>query len=216
MTTSTLVHEATDKYKINFSQKDKLTQALSARLINLMNEVLSGVSTNEEVVQLLAMTDTECLTEVTLKLSQTRARVTQRELEKLQRKLEVKERFYADLRNEGGLYKANEVSKILGVSRQTVNNQREKSKLLAIPQGGDYVYPSFQFTDSGKVPYFEELLNEMKALSYVSQTSFFIDEIEIETNQYRKPIDMLKQGLSQNHYKQLRTQAVLMGKHIAK
>lgn len=216
MTLQEKINETTDNYQKSFNNFDDVTKALSIRLIKLLQEALSDLPDSKEALKLLSMSDTECFTQINLLLSQSRAQVSQRELDQLKRQLESKERFYADLKAAGGLYKASEVSKILGVSRQTVKNQRDASKLLAIPQGGDFVYPAFQFKDGCKVEHFEEVLMQMKEVSSISKISFFIDELEVTDGVYQKPISLLREGISKQQLDRLINIAHLMNSHTAK
>src|SRR2546422_7828312 len=44
------------------------------------------------------------------------------------------------------------VCSLLGVSRETIRKKVDRKQLLALPKGGDRVFPAFQFTDGGVLP----------------------------------------------------------------
>jgi hypothetical protein len=54
----------------------------------------------------------------------------------------------------GGMLSAVEAGRLLGISRQAVEKRRRKGGLLAIRQGGDWLYPRVQFHDQdhGTIP----------------------------------------------------------------
>ena len=51
----------------------------------------------------------------------------------------------------GPLYTTREVTDLMSVTRQAVNERVKRGTLLALPQqNGDYLYPAFQFGEDGK------------------------------------------------------------------
>jgi len=55
----------------------------------------------------------------------------------------------------GGTLKVNSVADILGITRQAINLRLKKNRLLAFKKNGDYIFPAFQSTQDGILPYFE-------------------------------------------------------------
>jgi len=52
----------------------------------------------------------------------------------------------------GGLLSANEVGRVLGISRQAVDKRRRGNQLLAVRVAGDWRYPAAQIGTDGQVP----------------------------------------------------------------
>jgi len=78
------------------------------------------------------------------------------------------------LEASGGALTSEQVSEILGISRQAVDKRRASNQLLALTQGRrGYSYPSFQFDDGKTVEGPEELLGELSALDPWMQLAFF-------------------------------------------
>jgi hypothetical protein len=53
------------------------------------------------------------------------------------------------LARSAGVLSAEEVGRILGITRQAVDKRRVNRRLLAVKQAGDWRYPGFQFADGG-------------------------------------------------------------------
>ena len=62
------------------------------------------------------------------------------------------------LKQAGGGLSANDVSRLLHISRQAVDKRRRGGKLLAVPRGSDYAYPACQFEDGAPVAGLPEIL----------------------------------------------------------
>jgi hypothetical protein len=58
-----------------------------------------------------------------------------------------------------------QVCDVLGVSREAVSKKVARKQLLALPRGGDRVYPAFQFQDGEVVPWLSGLLNALETNS---------------------------------------------------
>jgi hypothetical protein len=69
-----------------------------------------------------------------------------------------------------------EVSKHLRVSLQEVEQLRNTSHLLAVESGKKgYVFPSWQFTERGLLPGFDEVLADLRTVSPWAQLQFFLN-----------------------------------------
>jgi hypothetical protein len=97
------------------------------------------------------------------------------------------------LETAGGTLTSEQVSDVLGITRQAVDKRRASHQLLALTQGKrGYSYPSFQFKDGKTLPGLEDVLAELKALDPWMQMVFF-------TNPHERlggdtPLERLRQG----------------------
>jgi hypothetical protein len=71
------------------------------------------------------------------------------------RSVEVKQRL---LEGAGGALEASQVADLLRISRQAVNQRRNRGRLLGVPAGSRFLYPACQFTETGVVPHLGEAL----------------------------------------------------------
>jgi hypothetical protein len=56
------------------------------------------------------------------------------------------------VRRAGGMLAAEEVGKLLNISRQAVDKRRRNKTLLGLRQGGDWLYPRAQFHENETIP----------------------------------------------------------------
>src|SRR5438477_382638 len=88
------------------------------------------------------------------------------------RGMEAKWRLIED---SGGSLSADEVGKIIGISRQAVEKRRQARKLLAVSTGRHgYRYPVWQFDESGTLPGLEDVLSVLAPHDEWAQTIFFL------------------------------------------
>lgn len=94
----------------------------------------------------------------------------------------------------GGALTSEQVSEVLGISRQAVDKRRASNQLLGLTQGKrGYSYPSFQFEDGRTIIGLEEVLGELRDLDPWMQMVFFTspnDRLEGKT-----PLELLRQEL---------------------
>jgi hypothetical protein len=64
------------------------------------------------------------------------------------------------MRRAGGTLSADEVGKLLNISRQAVDKRRRSNRLLAIRQGGDWLYPRNQFHEHETIPLLPEVIRD--------------------------------------------------------
>jgi hypothetical protein len=69
-----------------------------------------------------------------------------------------------------------EVGKLLGVSRETIRKKVDRHQLLALPKGGDRVFPAFQFADGDVLPGVAEVLAALDTASVFVALSFFLSQ----------------------------------------
>jgi hypothetical protein len=71
-----------------------------------------------------------------------------------------------------------QVCELLGVTRETVRKKVERKQLLALPKGGDRVFPAFQFHDGDTLPGFGEVLAALDVESPFVALSFLLSRGE--------------------------------------
>ena len=67
-----------------------------------------------------------------------------------------------------------QVCGLLGVTRETVRKKVDRKQLLALPKGGDRVFPAFQFKDGDVVPGLSEVLAALQTDSPFVALSFLL------------------------------------------
>jgi hypothetical protein len=75
----------------------------------------------------------------------------------------------------GGALTADEVAKLLNITRQAVDKRRRNGQLLAVELGRrGYYYPAWQFGESGTLPGLENVLKALTDDDPWMQLAFFI------------------------------------------
>lgn len=93
---------------------------------------------------------------------------------------------------EGGCSNSEEIAQMLGVSRQAINQRRQRGKLIGLPKGkGKYLYPLWQFTDTGKtIRGLETVLEQLQELDPWMQITFFLNpNVRLDN---KTPLEMLR------------------------
>ncbi len=72
------------------------------------------------------------------------------------------------------LLETGEVCALLGVSRETIRKKVDRRQLLALPKGGDRVFPAFQFKDGQVLPGLAEVLGLLDTDSPFAALSFLL------------------------------------------
>jgi hypothetical protein len=67
-----------------------------------------------------------------------------------------------------------QVCDLLGVSRETIRKKVARKQLLALPKGGDRIFPAFQFKDGGIVPGLADVLAGLETDSPFVALSFLL------------------------------------------
>ena len=67
-----------------------------------------------------------------------------------------------------------EVCALLGVSRETIRKKVDRKQLLALPKGGDRVFPAFQFRDGDVLPGIAEVLSALDTASPFVALAFLL------------------------------------------
>ncbi len=104
--------------------------------------------------------------------------------------LEVQQQL---LHRAGGLMTAEEVAKVLRLTRQAVDKRRQNGKLIAIPQGQrGFGYPICQFDSKGPIAGLEQTLTALNERDGWSQLTFLLSPNSLLEN--RAPLDLLRAG----------------------
>jgi len=106
------------------------------------------------------------------------------------RGIEARQRL---IEEHGGTLTAQQVARMIGISRQGVEKRRQAGKLLALATGRHgYRYPVWQFSDSGALPGLEDVLGVLAPHDEWMQTLFFVGK-NLRLGD-RTPIEALKAG----------------------
>src|SRR5256885_4802013 len=84
------------------------------------------------------------------------------------------------------------VCDLLGVTRETVRKKVDRRQLLALPKGGDRVFPAFQFQEGDVVAGFREVLQALNTASPFVALSFLLSRSRDFGN--KTPIEALRNG----------------------
>lgn len=199
--------------------RNEVTQLIFSRIINNMAESLvpALLENSTKMQHLLGASDAKLNEEVLLMIQMESAR-SERESEMIRKRAEANKAFFNMLDENGGVLKVKDVSDILGLTRQTIANQREKNKLIAIRAGHDFRFPGFQFKGSKKISHLEDVLAKLpKEISGVAKTSFFLNKMELPDGTVKAPAEVLSaEKTSKAVVDYILNQAALFGRHVAK
>lgn len=212
MNTKHLIKDAAIELELRVGS-DTVLSVITARVLNILSNTINTLKSNSE--NLVSVPDQDLMVGVISALNTQRAMVSERELKKEQKRLVAKNKFYTMLENHGGLLKSGDVALKLGVSRQTIKNQRDSGKILSIREGNDYLFPAFQFSDSGKLAFFEQVLLNLVNLEGITKCSFFLTKIEMLNGERKSPLEILQKGVNQQELDYLLREASLFGQHTA-
>ncbi len=99
----------------------------------------------------------------------------------------------AELRKEAEpCLETGQVCDLLGITRETIRKKVDRKQLLALPKGGDRVFPAFQFKDGNIVPGLGEVLEALVTDSAFVALSFLLSKSPHFDNQ--TAIDALQSG----------------------
>jgi hypothetical protein len=93
----------------------------------------------------------------------------------------------------GGTLSAEQVSELIGISRQAVDRRRSQNQLIGLTQGKrGYAYPAFQFEDGKALDGLKEVLVALSGHDPWMQSIFFANGNDRLNG--RTPLDALRQG----------------------
>ena len=97
------------------------------------------------------------------------------------------------LKKEGGVITSSQVAELLGISRQAVDKRRRQGKLLAVSPGKrGYLYPVWQFSETGMLQGFEEVMNILEHYDPWMRMIFMLNANHSLDNS--SPLEQLRQG----------------------
>jgi excisionase family DNA binding protein len=85
-----------------------------------------------------------------------------------------------------------EVCELLGVSRETIRKKVDRRQILALPKGGDRVFPAFQFKDGAILEGLPEVLKALDTESIFTILSFLLSNNQDLDN--RTALELLQAG----------------------
>jgi hypothetical protein len=97
------------------------------------------------------------------------------------------------IKENGGVFTAEQVAGIIGISRQAVEKRRQAGKLIAVSTGRHgYRYPAWQFTESGTLAGLQDVLAVLEPHDEWMKTIFFVSRNPRLGD--RTPAEMLRAG----------------------
>lgn len=182
--------------------------AASVRVLKILTNVFERWSPEKGNESLSALTDAELLQKLAVRVAVAGALST-RETRRIARRATAKIEFFDWLKEFGGVMKTLDVTKILGMTRQSVNNHVKKGMLIALKENTDYLYPAFQFAEDKKLPHLEEVLSLLKNVSAEAQCTFFLNPIAFADGRLELPYVILKNGASEQQLNTIKREAAL-------
>ncbi len=177
------------RFWVLFNDKSLLRGSLAVRLLSAVNGLLermderalkdAGTGSDDVEALIAALTGPDGVTLGERDLAQLRGALVNRDL----------------LAAEGGTVGANEVARLLSVSRQAVAQRVLRNRLLAVtPTGGRQRFPVWQFAQSGVLPGLEDTLAILSAgeVDPWARLLFFLTEQD--NLQGARPLDALLLG----------------------
>lgn len=207
MSTNAAVHKAFASLEAKLVS-NRASAAVSVRLLKLISEVVDHWKVDDCLDETAALTDAELLSKFAVS-GAVAGSLDTRQNRMLARRAEARIQFLSDLKDVGGLFKANQAARILGVSRQTINNHVGQEKIIAIKEGNDYLLPGFQFSEFGKLEGLEEVLALLKGISAEAKCTFFLNGITLSDGISESPYMILKKGASKDELFQVKREANL-------
>lgn len=180
----------------------------SVRMLKILTTVFERWSEEKSDESLGALTDAELLQRLAIGGAVTGVLDT-RETRKQARRVAAKIEFYEQLKEWGGALKSKDVSNVLSMTRQSVNNHVKKGMLIALQESNDYLYPAFQFVGDKKLPHLEEVLALLKHVSAEAQCTFFLNPIRFADDRTELPYVVLKNGASEHELSAIKREAAL-------
>jgi hypothetical protein len=97
------------------------------------------------------------------------------------------------IKQNGGVFKTEQVAEYLGITPQAVNKRRTLRQLVGLTfRKRGYVFPAWQFTDRGTIPGLKEVLLVLSDHDEWMQNVFFISANTRLGG--RRPLDLLREG----------------------
>jgi hypothetical protein len=96
---------------------------------------------------------------------------------------------------EGGTWKTDQVMEFLGVDRaQKLDELREQGRILGVWWNDEYIYPAWQFGESGKIlPGLQSVITKLETYSSWEKLAFMLSQ-NIRLKNKSTPLKELRQG----------------------
>ncbi len=137
-----------------------LQRALSARLIRVANRLARGLSEEDAERAVSASSDLDALAVVLARAPMVSEPADPVIAAAYARGRAAREALLAA---EGGVASAEEMGKLLGISRPGVDKARKAGRLLALRERGDWVYPRWQVWNGALLEGLAQVLSELEA-----------------------------------------------------
>ena len=198
MTTNTLEREVAKTSKSTQKTIGKVIKAsnqepLKAAFLSRVIEGLIEITNSSDLVDITAADSNYEVLLAALQTPEAFSLLTKRDpLAKAKlRGLQLKQQL---VEAEEGCAGSEEIAEMLGVSRQAINQRRQRGKLIGLSRGkGKYIYPLWQFTDTGKtIAGLETVLEQLSEVDPWMQLTFFLNpnsRLEDKT-----PLEVLRMG----------------------
>lgn len=212
-----MINATIDKDQVPTAGLNEYQLNLLKRINNIALGLMPEFEDKSEAMNAVSLDDKTLFQRLYTIMLEQNTRVPDSQLRKNRRRRESLEKFYAQLQDMGGTLKVHDVADILGITRQGVNARVKKNKLLAFKQNGDFIYPRFQFTDSGMLPGLEEVMGAFKpGIHPMMILNLLKAPIDVHGNGERlAPIEILKRGANKTEMDILIRNAKLFGSDMA-
>jgi len=191
-------------------------QNLLKKINNLAVSLMPEFEDSNQAKNALTMDDSSLMQLLCSILMEQRTRESDYAVRAVRRRRENLEDFYMSLEELGGVLKINDVADILGISRQSVKVRVNNNQLIAFKQNEDFIFPAFQFTDSGLLHGFEEVMAAFdKDTHPMLRLGVLKAPISLGQGVVKNPIQIMQDGAKPNEMILAIRAANQFGSHIA-
>lgn len=139
------------------TQHQAIQHAFIRRTTHAIERLAAQVDETTLIEAMAAPTDYGTLARVLVDSGAFGAAVAELDPEAIDLAQEIEHRAEV-VKRAGGMLSAEDAGKLLGISRQGVDKRRRAKTLLAIRQGGDWLYPRAQFHEHETIPGLPEVV----------------------------------------------------------
>lgn len=208
---TTLVRESKTSVKLTEHQ-----QNLLKRINDLAVSLMAEFEDRNQAIKALTMDDSSLMQLLCSILMEQRTHESDYAVRAVRRRRENLEDFYMSPEELGGVLKINDVADILGISRQSVKVRVNNNQLIAFKQNEDFIFPAFQFTDSGLLNGFEEVMAAFdKDTHPMLRLGVLKAPISLGQGVVKNPIQIMQDGAKPNEMMLAIRAANQFGSHIA-
>lgn len=188
-------------------------QNLLKRINNLAVSLMPEFEDRNQAINALTMDDSSLMQLLCSILMEQKTRESDYAVRRHRENLEG---FYMSLEELGGVLKITDVADILGISRQSVKVCVNNNQLIAFKLNEDFIFPAFQFTDSGLLHGFEEVMAAFdKDTHPMLRLGVLKAPISLGEGVVKNPIQIMQDGAKPNEMILAIRAANQFGSHIA-